>query len=510
MSITGSFTRQPFWGELHTHSAVSDGNGSMEDCFAIARSHLDFWALADHAYDSLVFSRDYRKVRADHLLLHEEWPTLQALCREFEAPGRFIPFLAYEWTNFGYGHHNVYYLDYDQPIRMNATLPELYEALRESGTEAFVIPHHTGYSQGFCGKDWAYHDEQLSPFVELYSLHGSSEEPGGIRPLLTSGSWMGPGGGGGSVQEGLARGHKLGIICSSDAHQDHPGAYDLGLIAAYAGELTRHSLWEAFKARRVYGVTGDRILLDFSINGVGMGSVLPATSHRSLEIAVQAWDRVERLDVLKNNTIWRSLAEPTGVQGTNNRIRFMVEWGYNQKNADAWRGELEITNGRLIGASPCYRGRVARRVGHGIVTQTETSCAWTSQEEALAHNIPTRRFASAMWLEVECDPNTRLHLTMAADELCRELDLSPQDILAKDHPIFLEEVPFTTDGGTWGKMTTYAKFHVHRGWRVDELSHHVRFVDDASPTSGQTDFYYVRVIQRNGQRAWSSPVWVEA
>ena len=26
--------RQPFWGELHTHSAVSDGNGSLEDCFA--------------------------------------------------------------------------------------------------------------------------------------------------------------------------------------------------------------------------------------------------------------------------------------------------------------------------------------------------------------------------------------------------------------------------------------------------------------------------------------------
>ena len=188
----------------------------------------------------------------------------------------------------------------------------------------------------------------------------------------------------------------------------------------------------------------------------------------------------------------------------------MIEWGYNQKNADSWRGELQITNGRITAASPCYRGRVNRRVGHGIVTQTETSCTWTSQEEALAHNIPTRRFASAMWFEVECDPDARLHLTMAADALCRELDLSPQEILDGDWPIFLEDVPFTTDGGTWGKMQTYAKFHVHRGWRVDELTHHVRFVDDAPLTPGETDFYYVRVIQRNGQRAWSSPIWVEA
>jgi hypothetical protein len=507
----------PFWGELHTHSAVSDGNGSMEDCFAIARSHLDFWALADHAYDPAVFSRDYRQLRPDHLLLHEEWPKLQDLCRRFEAPGRFVPFLAYEWTNFGYGHHNVYYLNYDEPIRMPPTLPQLYAALR--GTEALVIPHHTGYSQGFCGKDWDHHDEQLSPFVELYSLHGSSEEPGGIRPLLTPGSWMGPGAAGGSVQEGLARGHKLGIMCSSDAHGDHPGAYDLGLIAAYAGELTRDALWDAFKARRVYGVTGDRILLDFSINGTAMGGVLRGAPRRHLDVAVQAWDRVERLDIIKNNAIWRSLAEPAGAPGAPGppgadggrlRLRFMVEWGFNQRRADEWRGELAVRGGRITAASPCYRGPVARRVGHGIADQTETACAWTSRSEAVQHGIPLRRFADAMWFEVECGPDARLHLTMAADDLRRELALAPDDILARDRLIFLEEVPFTTDGGTWGKMKTYAKFHVHRGWRVEQVTHHLRFEDGAPAAPGQTDFYYVRVIQRNGQRAWSSPVWVEA
>ena len=71
-------------------------------------------------------------------------------------------------------------------------------------------------------------------------------------------------------------------------------------------------------------------------------------------------------------------------------------------------------------------------------------------------------------------------------------------------------MPFTTDGGTWGKMKTYAKFHVHRGWPMEQLTHHFHFEDDAPAAPGQTDFYYVRVIQRNGQRAWSSPVWVEA
>jgi len=37
-----------FWGEIHTHTNLSDGNGSPEDNFEIARSHLDFWAMAAH------------------------------------------------------------------------------------------------------------------------------------------------------------------------------------------------------------------------------------------------------------------------------------------------------------------------------------------------------------------------------------------------------------------------------------------------------------------------------
>jgi hypothetical protein len=33
-------------------------------------------------------------------------------------------------------------------------------------------------------------------------------------------------------------------------------------------------------------------------------------------------------------------------------------------------------------------------------------------------------------------------------------------------------------------------------------------VQDTSPGS-QADWYYVRVVQSNGQLAWSSPIWVE-
>jgi len=309
-----------YWGDLHTHTALSDGNGNPDDHFEIAKGHLDFWAMTDHAYDDVVFSLDYRKFGSNRRLVNQEWKHIQDLCRAYEKPGRFIPILGYEWTNFRYGHHNVYYRDYDQPIRMPATLPELYAALKD--IDAMAIPHHPGYPVGICGKDWRYHDERLSPFVEIYSVHGSSETPDGVRPLLTTGSWMGPGGAEGCVQAGLARGHRLGIIASTDSHGDHPGAYDLGLVAAYAKQLTRDSLWQSFQNRRVYAVTGDRIGLDFSLNGHSMGSVVPNPGQRLLQISAVAWDKIERVELIKNNAVFHTFVEPKSAAPSRGTIRF--------------------------------------------------------------------------------------------------------------------------------------------------------------------------------------------
>ena len=103
-----------FFGDMHCHSTLSDGNGDPEDHFEIAKNHLDFWSLTDHAFDEVVFTLKYGKEKR----LHKAWARVQELCRAYEAPGSFVPFLGYEWTNFGYGHHNVYYLNYDEPIRM--------------------------------------------------------------------------------------------------------------------------------------------------------------------------------------------------------------------------------------------------------------------------------------------------------------------------------------------------------------------------------------------------------
>jgi len=500
-----------FWGEIHTHTDLSDGNGSPENNFEIAKSHLDFWAMADHAYDEVVFDRDYREDGPGRHLLNERWERVQDLCRTYEHPGTFIPFLAYEWTNFQYGHHNVYYLDYDQPIRMPPTLPELYGALRNE--DALVIPHHGGYPVGVCGKNWDFHDEHLTPFAEIYSLHGSSEGPGGIDPILTYGSWMGPGASGGSVQEGLARGYRLGIMASSDSHGDHPGAYDNGLIAAYAEELTRPSLWETFRRRRIYGVTGDRIALDVSINGRPMGSSFRCEGNRAIRISVLGWDKIDRVDLIKNNAFLHTFVEPEGrtarLSGTV-RFRFMVEWGWDSRGAREWDGNLRIAGGRIREAIPCFRGNVAGRIGRGISSQTDSECRWRSRTEPAKGRMHFRWFADAIAFEVECEEDAQLLFSFVCDERKQDWTISPRDIMDGSSVMYIEDIPPTNNGSYWRFMESVAKVKVHQGWPTDHLTLDLTYEDaPADSQESGTDFYYVRVIQRNGQRAWSSPIWIE-
>ncbi len=56
-----------------------------------------------------------------------------------------------------------------------------YQELRDDykDTEAIGIPHHVAYQLGSRGKNWATHDENFSPFAEIYSSHGCSENDTG-------------------------------------------------------------------------------------------------------------------------------------------------------------------------------------------------------------------------------------------------------------------------------------------------------------------------------------------
>lgn len=289
-----------YWGDIHGHSNLSDGLRSPDDYYGYARDvvRLDFAVLTDH--------EPGWGARADD---RQQWDTARRKAVEYYEPGRFVTFSAYEWTSGRYGHKCVYYLTDDQPLftawdPASDTPARLYAALR--GRAAMVITHHP--AGGPVGADLAAIDPAWEPLVEIYSCHGCSETPGVGRPL-----WRRPDGGF-YVQQALDRGYRFGVIAGSDTHTSDPGnplpahplfphPHRVGLMAVYATALTREALWEALWARRVYGTTGERILLDFRVNGHGMGEEVVLSAPPVLRAQVAGTAPLVRVELIRNGEV---------------------------------------------------------------------------------------------------------------------------------------------------------------------------------------------------------------
>lgn len=278
-----------FWGDLHIHTEYSNCMAwscrDPEFGYAFARdvTHLDFAAAADHlrgiAWDS------------------RRWPRLQQLVRDYDAPGEFVPILAFESSHkrgFG-GDNNAYFLHADAPYfwldrddmrggSPEVTLGQLWEFLDAAGEAYFTVPHHSaraGKWRRFAAGE-AY-DPQREWLFEIYSGWGSSEQPD--TPFtMHAGNADGPS----YFHDTLRAGCRYGVIASSDDHTTLPGAesrnwgdpqgrsalsgfHHMGLAAVWAEELTREGLWQAFGARRTYGTTLARTILDARIGELRAG-----------------------------------------------------------------------------------------------------------------------------------------------------------------------------------------------------------------------------------------------
>ena len=297
-----------FWGDLHIHTTYSNCSAwackDPEFAYAYARdaTHLDFAAAADHL----------RGIASEP----GRWPRLQQLVRRYDAPGRFVPLLAFESSHragFG-GDNNAYYLDADGPFfwpdrdDMLGTSPEvelqaLWDFLDSTGEESFTVPHHTGRAGKYRSFAAPVYDPDREPVFEVYSCWGSSESRWNRFPLH-AGNTDEPA----YLVDALRAGCRYGVTASSDDHCTLPGGEPQGrlpagparvslythrgLAAVCAPELTRETLWSALRSRRCYATTFARTLLDVRIGDASMGDELPVGPKDKLRCCRQIRVRV--------------------------------------------------------------------------------------------------------------------------------------------------------------------------------------------------------------------------
>jgi hypothetical protein len=291
--------RHIYFGDLHVHTEYSmcgkPNNRSISENVGIAkeRGH-DFVAVTDHA---------------EHMDL-DKWEKYFREIREAGEEHDILTIPAIEWTSFEHGHRNIYFLtDKTPPYFSSQTFEtdhpkKLAEFFERHGIEAFAVPHHPAYISHLA--DFRSVDPRTEPLVEIYSTWGNSEQRN--APLQDTHDTM-PGG---YVRDALAQGCRLGFIGGGDVHNTLPG--DGGLAAVIAPELTREGIYRALKERFCYATSGDRICIDFHINGFPMGTVLRVNQYSvnklfPIRIAMSAVcpNPLERIELVCNGeTIYTS------------------------------------------------------------------------------------------------------------------------------------------------------------------------------------------------------------
>jgi hypothetical protein len=500
-SLDGYAGRRMLIGDLHNHCGISYGHGSIEDAFANAKLQLDFATVTGHAWWHDM-PRD-RPEMADTVAYHQAgferlaagWEHVQDVTAAAHQDGEFVSFLSFEWHSSRHGDHCVYYRDDHGPLLHSDTLDELRDELRKiaaNGTPTMMLPHHLGYAQGYRGANWSTFTPEFTPVVEIMSMHGCGESDEGPRPYLHS---MGPRCADGTAVSGLSHGHRFGFIGSTDHHSAHPGTFGHGRAAVWADEFTRDGIWDAIDARRTYALTGDPIVVGFTVNEAVMGEAAAPAASRRIRADVAGVAPLDGLEIVRNGRVIHHVRpdRPTAGGGEYS-VGISLGWGRPGAEVD-WDVRLRVESGRLVDVTPRLRGEDilapvadAPEVYHFSSWGRDADSAWL---RTTTHGNPT----------VSTDATQGFALRVAGDDATRIVGTVND-----------RAVDYRLGELRRGAVTGYLKDVISPAWRVDRAATDAELTAeiDITDESAGDDWYYLRVRQTNDQWAWTSPVWVDA
>ena len=473
-----------YWGDTHGHSGFAEGIGTPERFMQ--------WAKEDARLDYVTHSEH------DIWLDDHEWEVLRDIVRRYTKDGEFVAYLGYEWTvnNLRGGHHNVLFRTPDDrqrvPSQFFSTLARLYTGLRNSAKtdDVVVIPH--AHQAG----DYRMSDPALEPLIEIMSQHGNFE-------------WFG--------RMYLKQGHQVGFTAASDNHLSQPGysaalgnslAQRGGLGAILAPARTVDDIFDGMKSLKSYATTGDRIILDFDVNGVGMGQRAPFAQKRKITASVHGTAPIDSVTLMKNDRpIWQQSYLDAETKRNQRDLTLLLNFesaskptnpGDNPRGWRTWDGTMQFFDAEIL---------EIKAVDANFPLQALDASEMASNLIRFA--TKTRGDSSSYLIKLENtgrDARIQLDLVEAL-----ETGGAPPVYRAKERSAaasFSLALRDISKGAVTHNLPVDAYTdsvtvrHVHDTGVLDvEVS-----VDDESLRQG--DYYYLRVVQANDAIAWSSPVWI--
>lgn len=255
----------PYFGDLHAHTRYSDAwEGTPADAYAAAKAAgADFMATSDHSF----------------MLTPEEWEqTLQAAAQY--TSDIFVALPGYEFWMPGFGEVNIFNSAASPPSKPGlhgpgVNLPRwsmpgaFYDQLAAQPEAIGLWVHPTDYGDDF--DDFAYWTETRDQAMGLLEIHnfGSWSMPYALLDYEAS------------YIKALDQGWHVMPAANSDTHSPDWISGSEVRTVLLAENLSPEDLYRAMHAGRGYATLDKNLMINYTLNGAIMGSVLeqPGSSY---------------------------------------------------------------------------------------------------------------------------------------------------------------------------------------------------------------------------------------
>jgi len=271
-----------YFGNLHSHTGLSDGIGTPEYAYDYARytAGLDFLAITEHSnlYDHYL---DWEKSR--------KWVDIQRMADKKTEDGAFLALFGAETTWYNqFGHMNTYNMDFfinAYETRYN-DIPVYYDTLKQYPDSIQQWNHPWS-----CGKrhldGFDPYDAELDDVLHMIEINTiESKELGGLYYYIMA----------------LDKGWHIAPVGSQDNHFGQWGTENTLRTGVLVDELTREHFFDALRQHRVYFTSALHLKVWFKLNGAIMGSTIKRTDTLEFEIkalfGVDTGSRIVKAEIL--------------------------------------------------------------------------------------------------------------------------------------------------------------------------------------------------------------------
>ena len=288
----GEVKKNLYFGQLHSHTNISDGTGTVDEAYQYAENNakVDFLAVTDH---SNWFDNDKLASIADGSM-SEAWKKGLNAADRYNKNGDFVAIYGYEMTwsgsTGGYGHINTFNTPgFETRTNSKMDLKNYYNALKTQKQSMSQL-NHPGKTFGDFS-DFAYYDAEIDKQVTLIEV-GNGE--GAIRGSGYFPSYE-------YYTRALDKGWHVAPTNNQDNHKGKWGNANTARTVVEASDLSRESVYDAIKERRVYATEDENLKISYEVNGNTMGSIIPQTDLLEFNVNVEdinSGDNIKKISII--------------------------------------------------------------------------------------------------------------------------------------------------------------------------------------------------------------------